>query len=125
MGETLDVREGNKWKLCHHSAIKSGKESTGSQMGTVKEPLAIERTSEHLQQATRADKTMWKAKKPRCPPLCTHKKGKYACLTPSHPQGEQVSLNNSSAIVKVLHSDQLNKLLGYWSVFCSLLVHFI
>lgn len=66
VGETLDVREGDKWKLCDHSAIKSGKESTGSQLGAVQESLTAERTSEHPQQATRADKTMWKARKPSC-----------------------------------------------------------
>lgn len=36
MGETLDVGQGDKWKLCHHSAIKSGKESTASPLETAK-----------------------------------------------------------------------------------------
>lgn len=56
VGETLDVWEGDERKLCHHSAIKSGKESTGSPLETAEELLDTERTSEHLQQATRAGK---------------------------------------------------------------------
>lgn len=89
VGETLDVREGDKRKLCHHSAIKSEIESTGSPLETAKELLDIERTSEHLQQATRAGKTTWKAKKPCCllQPLCIHytKEDKDISLSSSSP----------------------------------------
>lgn len=70
VGETLDVWEGDKWKLCHHSAIKSGKESTASPLETAEELLDMERTTEHPQQATRAGK----AERPCCllQPLSTH-----------------------------------------------------
>lgn len=36
VGEALDVREGDKRELCHHPAIKSGKESTASPLETAK-----------------------------------------------------------------------------------------
>lgn len=92
MGKTLDVREGDKWKLCHHSAIKSGKESMGSQPGMTKESLAIKRAKKHCQQATRADKTTGKAKKSCCflqsPLYALHQGGSP---TPPRPSTHRVS----------------------------------
>lgn len=123
--ETLDVREGDERKLCHYSAIKSGKESTGSPLETAEELLDTERTSEHLQQATSAGRITFKAKRSLSIDYTKEDKD----ITLSKPSTGWDSFTNSFTIIKVFPNDlidQLDKLLVHEIlVFCSFLVHFI
>lgn len=120
VGETLDVRERNKWKLCHHSAIKSGKKEHWIKTGDSRRAFGY-RKSKLLQQATRADKTTWKAKKP-CYLLlnsfiytmkkCINKLKKLLSQSPPHPFIHRLSRLHSVTVLPypVFQSDLSDQL---------------